>query len=105
MWGANMPYQHTAGNQVESSAENYEVHNLAMPGFGVDQIWLSLLHWGFKLNPDLIIVGFYTGDFNRSLSAFRSEEGFNKPTFRLNGNRLFKLVSGDRPGKAASFLN
>jgi len=105
MWGSYLPYQDTVGNQVESSGENYVVHNLAMPGFGVDQIWLSLRHWGLPLKPDLVIVGLYTGDFNRSFWAYRPDSGFNKPSFRLKGKSLVKMVRQDRPGKVASFLN
>ena len=105
MWGSNMPYQDTVSNQVESSGENYVIHNLAMPGFAVDQIWLSLRHWGLQLKPDLVIVGLYTGDFNRSFYAYRPEVGINKPTFRLKGKSLVKMVRQDRPGKVASFLN
>ena len=77
--------------------EGTEVRNLAMPGFGVDQIWMSLRHWGLPLKPDLVIVGLFAEDFGRCFHAYRSPEGFNKPTFALKGGGLVPKTYEDRP--------
>lgn len=104
LWGFGVPYEASCGALLESRLDGVTVANRAMPGFGLDQVWLSLRHWALPLAPELVIVGLFVDDFNRSLHAYRPAEGFNKPTFRLAGERLVELGAGDRPGWLYRFL-
>jgi hypothetical protein len=104
MWGTGVSYQETVGYQLERLNKGYIVHNLAMPGFGVDQIWLSLRYWGLHLKPDLVIIGLFDDDFNRSFFAYRQGEGFNKPTYKLERKILIEMTSKDRPNWLLGFL-
>jgi hypothetical protein len=104
MWGTGVPFTETCGYRLESAIANTAVHNMAMPGFGMDQIWLSLRHWALPTKPDLVIVGIYMENFSRSQYAYRDREGFNKPTFKLEEGRLVQMTSKDRPSKPVGFL-
>jgi hypothetical protein len=97
MWGYGVAFEETCGHLLESGMENGKVHNLAMPGYGVDQMWLSLRKFGLPLKPDLVIVGLYTDDFERSFNAYRQLEFINKPLYRLDGDELVMQTPDDRP--------
>ncbi len=97
-YGSGVPYEDTFGAVIESQLEGRAVvWNLAMPGFGIDQMWQSVRHQALPLKPDLVIVGFIISDFARSLTAYRVHEGFNKPTFKLVDGRLIPRTAEDRP--------
>lgn len=90
VWGAGLNYEETIGAQLEDSlGHRADVYNLAMPGFGLDQMWMSLRHQALALCPTLIVAGFIDDDWDRSLSAFRSANRFmSKPTFVVDGDSL-----------------
>ncbi len=104
LWGFGVPFEETCGALLESALPGSTVDNQAMVGFGLDQIWQTLRHRALPRQPDLVIAGLFIDDFNRSFDAFRPTEGFNKPTFRLAGDALVRATAGDRPGRAARFL-
>jgi hypothetical protein len=104
MWGMGVSYEQTIGHHIESSFDRFAVYNLAMPGFGVDQIWQSLHHWALPLDPDLVIVGLYISDFSRSFSTLRRGVGFSKPTYRLEKGRLVEMTPDYHPGRVIRFL-
>ena len=83
-----MNHEDSFGGLIEAALPGYVVHNLAMPGYGVDQMWMTLRHRGLGLRPQLVIVGLCDADFKRSQAAYRMYEGFNKPTFKLENGRL-----------------
>lgn len=80
------------------------VYNLAMPGFGLDQMWMSVRHQALPMKPTLIIMGFIDQDLDRSLTAYRPVEGFNKLTFTLDGKVLRPEGVQDKPHGAIHFL-
>ena len=98
IWGFGVPYEATCGALLEKKIPGARILNRAMPGFALDQVWLSLRHWALPGEPNLVIVGLFLDDFNRSFHAYRQAEGFNKPTFRLADEQLVKLGVADRPG-------
>ncbi len=104
LWGFGVPYEATCGHLLESALPGTTVDNLAMVGFGLDQIWQTLRHHALPRKPDLVIAGLFIDDFNRSFDAYRPTEGFNKPTFRLAGGTLVRTTAGDRPGRTVRFL-
>jgi hypothetical protein len=93
-FGTGVDYRDTFGARIESSTT--AVKNMAMPGFGIDQMWVTLDRRALALDPDLVVVAFIDEDFDRSLTAYRLNEGFNKPAFIEDGE-LRPLRAEDRP--------
>lgn len=94
-FGTGVDYRQTFGALIASSST--AVRNLAMPGFGIDQMWTTVSERALALDPDLVIVSFIDEDLDRSLTAFRTHEGLNKPSFLLEDGQLRPLRPNDRP--------
>jgi hypothetical protein len=77
-FGVGVPEEVTFAAVVERGLHRTAVYNLGIPGFGLDQMWLTLAREGFRLHPTLVIVAFIGADFGRSLEAYRGSEGWNK---------------------------
>jgi hypothetical protein len=73
----------------------YEVFNLAVPGWGIDQMYLAYLKYRDQLRPDLVILAFIDDDVARVLEAFRRYEGLSKPSFEVQNGDLVVRASGD----------
>ena len=104
MWGTGVAYGRTAGQYVATTVESTQVLNYAMPGFGVDQIYQSLIHQAIPSNPNIIVIGIFTDDFDRSFTAYRWVERFTKPIFTLNSEGLTPQGKDDRPGALFRWL-
>ena len=102
-FGTGGEYEQTYGVLIASALRGVDPVNLAMPGFGIDQMWMTVRHYALPLRPALIIVGFIDDDFDRSLTAY-SDVGFNKPTFVLDHDRLRPATARDHPGSVVSAL-
>lgn len=97
-WGYGVPYRESFAGLLERQGIATQVRNVAMPGYGVDQAWLALRHYGLDDATDLAIVTLYPDGFERSFSAFRPAEGFGKPAYQLRSGALVARVVGDCPG-------
>ena len=105
-FGTGVAYDETVGAQLaDSLAHSVDVYDLAMPGFGLDQIWMSLRYKALSLCPTLLVAGFIDDDWSRSMTAYRWPEGMTKPTFLLDGDSLRRQTVADRPGALARWLN
>jgi hypothetical protein len=80
-------------------------YNYGMPGFGLDQMWLTARYYALPRKPSLMVVTMISENFVRSLEAFRETEGWNKPVFRLDGGRLLPRTAADRPNALVRFLD
>lgn len=94
----------TFGALLDEALPGVAVHNLALPGMGLDQMWMVLRHWALPLQPQLVVVAFIDNDWGRSLSAFRSTEGFRKPTFVATNEGLRPATRDDAPGAPIRWL-
>ena len=104
-FGTGVAIDKTIGSQLaDSLSHRFDVYNVAMPGFGIDQIWMSLRHKALALCPALIVVGFIDDDWNRSLTAYRTDIRMTKPTFVLEGDSLRPQRPSDRPGTLKSLV-
>lgn len=103
-FGVGVEYEQTYGAIIESRLPGTVVYNLAMPGFGLDQIWLSVKHYALPLKPDLVTIGLIGDSFSRSQLAYRHMEGFNKPIFKLVDGRLVPKTPEDRPTPVVRFV-
>lgn len=73
-----------------------EVLNLAVHGYGHDQMWLRLRRDGLPYRPDVVLLGFYNADVERNQLGFRD---YAKPRFRLRDGRP-ELENGPLPAPA-----
>jgi hypothetical protein len=79
--------------------------NFGMPGFGVDQVWLSARYQALPRKPDLLVVGLVDADFERSQGPYRRLEGFAKPTFKLVGGQLVQRINEEPPNAIMYYLD
>jgi hypothetical protein len=103
-FGAGADFRNTFGAVLQTKSASRVVYNLGMPGFGVDQVWMSVRHQALRLKPDLIVAGIVDADFERSLMPYRVVEGFNKPAFRLIDGQLVRRSQEQPPGFVVNFL-
>lgn len=96
-FGTGVEYQDTFGSVLERRLDRLPVFNLAMPGFGLDQMWMALRHQADEFQPRLLVVAFVDKDLDRSLTAYREAEGMNKPVFLLEDGVLRPQTAKDRP--------
>ena len=102
-FGAGVDFQDTFGAILQRKTPDRVVYNLGMPGFGIDQVWMSVRHQAIDLRPDLIVAGIVDADFERSLIPYREAEGFNKPTFQLVNGRLTQRTVEQPPQHSGAF--
>jgi hypothetical protein len=79
--------------------------NRAQPGFGIDQMWATCDRYVLPEHPDIIVVAFIVNDFDRSLTAYRETEGFNKPVFKLVHGELERKTAADCMDPVTRFLD
>jgi hypothetical protein len=104
-FGTGVAEQENYPSVVETAGPNRVSWNFAMPGFGVDQAWLSARYQALPLKPDLLVVGLINADFERSQVVFRRLEGFGKPTFRLVNGRLVQRTAETPPNILMQYLD
>ncbi len=73
---------------LQSSANNLEVINTGVPGYGADQEYLYLKTEGLKYHPDLVIVCAFYNDFSESFSTINPSIGRPKGYLSLDGDQL-----------------
>jgi hypothetical protein len=61
------------------------VINLGVHGYGHDQMLVYLREEGIRYRPDVVVLGFLTGDMERNVLAFRD---YAKPRFELKDGAL-----------------
>ena len=103
-WRTGVEYEDTFGALIKSELHGCFVYNLAMPGFGIDQMWMSVRHQALPMKPNLIVIGLINDNFTRSLNAYRNGEGLNKPTFKLYNSKLLYKTTEDRPNCLFRYL-
>jgi hypothetical protein len=75
----------TFAARLEQRIAPGEVLNLAVHGYGHDQMLLRLRREGFAYRPDVVLLGFFNADVDRNRLRFRD---FAKPRFRLRRGGL-----------------
>ena len=103
-FGTGVAYEHTFGALLENRLGTAPVYNFAMPGFGIDQMWMALKYQAFRFKPKLVVVAFVDEDFTRSLTAYRKYEGFNKPSYVLDHGTLRLQTREDQPPALAKYI-
>ena len=103
-WGSGAAYEDTFAALLEKDSHGEWVSwNFGMPGYGVDQVWLSARHEALPRHPDLLVVGLVNADFERSQIPHR--EGFDKPTFKLDHGKLIRRTQEPTPPTLMQYLD
>ena len=96
-FGTGVHADGTFSSLLDRALDGVTVHNLALPGMGIDQMWMVLRHHALPLRPRLVIVAFVDQDWDRSLTAYRTGEGMAKPTFVREREGLRRATASDAP--------
>ena len=103
-FGIGVTHEESFAARIADQLGGWKLENIAMPGYGLDQVWLSIREALEEETPDLVLVGLYPKDFDRSLTAFRELERLNKPLYRLAGGELIRQGEADRPSGMVLWL-
>jgi hypothetical protein len=93
-WGVKDSETFTA--QLEGRKAGLEVMNLGVPGYGIDQIYLTYKNMGREFRPDYVFIGIFPEDFWRATRAF-ADTGHAKPYFKLSRDGALKLQNTPVP--------
>jgi hypothetical protein len=88
VYGTGVSDDDTFAAQLEHLLRGPRVVNLGMPGFGIDQIALTVRHYALPLKPRLIVVGVVELDFERTLVAYNRGRRFVRPPVLLVNGQL-----------------
>ncbi len=86
-WGIKTSDNENFSFFLGQKLSNYQVINMAVPGYGIDQAYLFLKRHIHKLNPKLIILMIHTGNDLYDTGSNRVI-GKNKPLFVLQQNEI-----------------
>jgi hypothetical protein len=84
-FGESVSDAETYARQLSDLLPRLEVLNLAVHGYGNDQMLLALREDGLRYHPDLVVLGFVHEDVERNVLGFRD---FAKPRFVLSRGEL-----------------
>ncbi len=84
-WGNEVAADENFAHLLDVADNGLEVLNMGVPGYGIDQMVLKYERHGARLMPDLIILGIYVSDYERSTVAFTAA---SKPLFQVVGDEL-----------------
>jgi hypothetical protein len=90
LFGITLGEQETIPAFLERKLSGYELYNLGIPGWGLDQMYLSYKKYVTLIKPQIVVLLYIDDDLSRIYeAAFRgSDGGMNKPSFSLQENRL-----------------
>lgn len=83
---------------LESQTPGREVMNIGIPGYGIDQIYLSYREIAKAYHPDIVLIGIFPEDFWRATRSF-ADTGHVKPYFSLMPNGKLKLHNVPVPSR------
>lgn len=84
-WGNEVAAEENFTYLLDQADNGLEVLNMGVPGYGIDQMVLKYERFGAMLQPDLVIVGIYVSDYERTTVAFTAA---SKPLFQVIGDEL-----------------
>ena len=81
-------YKTIAYNLQKRFTGLYNIINLGIPGFGIDQCVLSYEKYSKLIDPNIVVLVYIDDDIARNLEAFRKPEGMNKPSYDIINDSL-----------------
>jgi hypothetical protein len=96
MWGAGVAPGETVPALLEQALpEGHHVFNVAVPGWGIDQMYLAYRHYRDVVHPHVIVLAFIDDDVNRVIEAYRPAENLEKPIFTLTDGEVTLQTPAD----------
>jgi hypothetical protein len=81
-------YKTVASNLQKRFAGLFNIINLGIPGFGIDQCVISYEKYSKLIDPKIVVLVYIDDDITRNLEAFRKDEGMNKPSYDIINDSL-----------------
>jgi hypothetical protein len=88
LFGVYISEEYIITNLMKKKFLNYDFYNLGIPGYGIDQMYLSYLKFGKIIKPQTILLLYNDDDIIRVQEAYRVVEGMNKPSFKPVNDKL-----------------
>lgn len=85
-WGFGVRDNEVFSQVLESLSPDVEVINMGVSGYGTDQELLLYTEEGYKYQPDLVILAFFSNDLDEISSSI--SYGYPKPFFLLDSQPL-----------------
>ena len=94
-FGSGVGDKETLSYQLAKELKEFQVLNFSVPGYSVDQYYLTLKKYINKTNPALVVVVIFTGN---DMQETRKDNlfGIGKPWFEIAGKNI-KLVNKSLP--------
>jgi hypothetical protein len=115
-FGYGVEGDETFARLIEQQLAGTRSYNFGVPGYGIDQMYLTLRHYGKELRPRLVLLALIRDDMTRSLSAYRIRDSLfaqrlagtrgwlSKPLFGIRDDSLTILTEADRPNRLFRFI-
>ena len=84
--------------------KNYEVFNLAVPAWGIDQMYQAYTKYIQKIAPDQVIFFYIDDDISRTIEAFFWGAGVKKSYQLKNGQLIFRKPTDGLLNQIESFF-
>ncbi len=98
VYGIDLAAEDTFTNLLMKRREGQDVLNMGIPGYGIDQAVIKYLEHGTKWQADVVVLGIYLTDYERSALRFTFSA---KPLFtEVNGTYLRDSMPVELPSKA-----
>jgi hypothetical protein len=89
MVGAGLPREQSVPVLLEQRlGEAAEVYNVAVSGWGIDQMYLAFRRYHDRIGPQVVLLAYIDDDVRRVLDAFRDYEAVAKPVLAHDGDRI-----------------
>jgi len=90
--GAHLRPEQTLPGLLQSGlGETHEVFTVAVPGWGIDQMYLAYERYNDLIAPDVVVLAFIDDDVKRVLEAYRVAERLQKPTLAVQDGILVRV--------------
>jgi hypothetical protein len=91
LFGVWLDLPETISAILERKLPDCEFYNLGIPGWGLDQMYLSYKKYADLIKPQIVVLLYIDDDVPRSYEAFKN--GINKPSFSVSQNQLVPRTS------------
>src|SRR4029450_1178176 len=92
--GAHLAPEQTLPGLLQSRlGETHEVFAAAVPGWGIDQMYLAYERYKDLIAPNLVVLAFIDDDVKRVLEAYRVAERLQKPALTVDDGKLVRMQS------------
>lgn len=94
LFGVYLNNEMTIPFNLSKILNNENVINLGIPGYGVDQMFLTYKKFQTKINHSTVVLLYIDDDIIRTYASFRRPENMSKPSFEIvNGELKIKKIN------------